>query len=117
MLGGHSPLCKIRNTTLFPYAARTYSQIGKQVGKAQKKESTTAEKYILVNVLLEMVDKQAETLRHQTVRNSNKISLNTHKSLSEEEPKLAVLSLSESSDSLDFVKKKQKTVLHRLAVN
>lgn len=30
-----------------------------------KKESTTAENYILVNVLLEMADKQAESLRQR----------------------------------------------------
>lgn len=52
---------KKRTTTLFPYAARTYSQIGKQVGKARKRNQPTAKNYILVSVLLEMADRQAET--------------------------------------------------------
>lgn len=91
MLGAHNPQCKRRNTTPFPYAKRTYSQIGKQVGKAQKRNQPTAENHILVTVQLEMTDNQAETLRHQHVRNTNGDSFNTHKSHPGEEPKLAML--------------------------
>ena len=102
MVGAHNPQCKRRNTTLFPYATRTYSQIGKQVGKAQKRNQPTAENYILVTVRLEMTDNQAETLRHQHVRIPNGYSFDTHKSHPGEEPKLAVLPLLESLDALDF---------------
>lgn len=62
-----------------------------------------------------MADNQAETLRHQHVRNPNRNSFNRHKSHSGEEPELAVLPLSEPFDMLGFIRKPEFSI--RLAVD
>lgn len=59
-----------------------------------------------------MADNQVEALRHHHVRNPNRNSFNRHKSHSREEQKLTLLPLSESFDSLGFIKKAR--VLHHV---